>query len=106
MVPLASRLTNDESQVEALRQRMQGAVNVADWDSEKVFKRVAKAADKKLKGIRAWAVDDTGFVKKGKHSVGVKRQYSGTLGRVDNCQVATSLHLASDAAGICIGMRL
>lgn len=106
MVPLASRLINDESQIEAVRQRMQGAVNVAEWDSNIVFQRVAKEATRQLAGVNAWVVDDTGFVKKGTHSAGVQRQYSGTLGRVDNCQVATSLHLASDEAGICIGMQL
>ena len=37
-------------------------------------------------------IDDTGFAKKGTHSVGVARQYSGTLGRVDNCQVLVTSH--------------
>jgi len=54
----------------------------------------------------AYVVDDTGFPKKGPYSVGVCRQYSGTLGRVDNCQVAPSLHVASDEGSGCIGMRL
>jgi SRSO17 transposase len=51
-------------------------------------------------------VDDTGFAKKGTHSVGVGRQYSGTLGRTDNCQVATSLHVAGSRGSGCIGFRL
>ena len=51
-------------------------------------------------------LDDTGFPKKGFKSLGVQRQYSGTLGRIDNCQIATSLHLASEHGGVCIGMRL
>ena len=51
-------------------------------------------------------VDDTGFAKKGEHSVGVTRQYSGTLGRTDNCQMAVSLHLAGDQGSGCIGMQL
>src|SRR5687768_8829504 len=44
--------------------------------------------------------------KKGSHSLGVQRQYSGTLGRVDNCQVAVSLHLAGEAGSACIAMAL
>ena len=56
--------------------------------------------------VEALVIDDTGFPKKGKASVGVARQYSGTLGRTDNCQVATSLHLASEKGSGCIGFRL
>jgi len=62
--------------------------------------------DKELPGIEAFVIDDTGFAKKGDHSVGVERQYSGTLGRVDNCQVAVSLHLAGEQGSGMIGYRL
>ncbi|MEQ1898500.1 MAG: transposase [Vicinamibacterales bacterium] len=58
-----------------------------------------------LPNVTAFVVDDTGFPKKGTHTVGVARQYSGTLGRTDNCQVATSLHLAGARGSGCIGMR-
>jgi len=53
-----------------------------------------------------WIVDDTGFPKKGKHSVGVARQYCGQLGKQDNCQVAVSLSLASTEGSIPIAYRL
>jgi len=56
--------------------------------------------------IEAWIVDDTGFPKKGRHSVGVTRQYCGQLGKQDNCQVAVSLSLANHDASLPIAYRL
>jgi SRSO17 transposase len=53
-----------------------------------------------------WIVDDTGIPKKGKHSVGAGRQYCGQTGKPDNCQVAVSLSLATQAASIPIAWRL
>jgi hypothetical protein len=55
--------------------------------------------------IEAWIVDDTGFPKKGKHSVGVARQYCGQLGKQDNCQVAVSLSVASAEASLALGLQ-
>ena len=104
--PIARRLCQDPSEQEAMRQRLQQAAVVAKWDARELFRRIAVRVDAELPGVDAVVVDDTGFPKKGKHSVGVQRQYSGTLGRVDNCQVAASLHLASEQGGACIGMRL
>src|ERR1700757_4849682 len=56
--------------------------------------------------IEAWIIDDTGFAKKGRHSVGVTRQYCGQLGKQDNCQVAVSLSLANHDASLPIAYRL
>ena len=56
--------------------------------------------------ICAWIVDDTGFPKKGRHSVGVARQYCDQLGKQDNCQVAVSLSVANEAASLPIAYRL
>ncbi len=56
--------------------------------------------------IEAWIIDDTGFPKKGKHSVGVTRQYCGQLGKQDNCQVAVSLSIANHVASLPIACRL
>jgi SRSO17 transposase len=104
--PMAARLVDAASEIQAMRQRLQQAVTVASWGDDELFQRIAQKIDGELPGIEALVVDDTGFPKKGKHSVGVARQYSGTLGRIDNCQVAVSLHLASEAGSGCIGMRL
>jgi SRSO17 transposase len=103
--PMAARLA-ETGDAEGLRQRMQQAVVIATWAEGELFRRIAKQLNEHLPGLEAFVIDDTGFPKKGDHSVGVARQYSGTLGRTDNCQVATSLHLAGEHGSGCIGMRL
>src|SRR5439155_21888290 len=57
-------------------------------------------------GVLAWIVDDTGIVKDGKHSPGVKRQYSGTLGKIGNCQIAVSVHAVGARGMLPLGWRL
>ena len=56
--------------------------------------------------VVAWIVDDTGFPKKGKHSVGVARQYCGQVGKQENCRVAVSLSLATWSSSLPIAYRL
>jgi len=102
---IASRLAPNA--VQAVRQRMQRALQRSRFSHEAVFERIqrtvfGRAADR----IEAYCVDDTGFEKKGEHSVGVQRQYSGTLGKVGNCQIAVSLHGVSDDFSACLSARL
>jgi SRSO17 transposase len=104
--PIAARLVDDEAMVQGMRQRLQEAVAVADWDEGEVYRRLQVRALGELPGINALVFDDTGIQKKGRHSVGVQRQYSGTCGRIENCQVITTLHLASEFGGVSIGSRL
>ena len=54
----------------------------------------------------AWVVEDTGFPKQGTHSVAVERQYSGTLGKTGNCQVAVSVHQVGEQGNVPLGWRL
>ena len=56
--------------------------------------------------IQAWIIDDTGFPKKGSHSVGVARQYCGQVGKQDNCQVAVSLSVATHQGSLPVAYRL
>ena len=104
--PMAGRLVDDPAEISAMRQRLQECVSISAWSDDMVCSRLAARIDAELPGVEALVIDDTGFPKKGKHSVGVQRQYSGTLGRQDNCQVATSLHLASEHGSACIALRL
>ncbi len=57
-------------------------------------------------GVTAWVVDDTGIVKDGEHSPGVKRQYSGTLGKVGNCQITVSVHAVGERGTLPLGWQL
>src|SRR4051794_36500342 len=81
----------------------------AAWSDARVLSRIQELTVPLLEGsgaIEAWILDDTGFPKKGRHSVGVARQYCGQLGKRDNCQVAVSLSLANHAASLPIAWRL
>ena len=57
-------------------------------------------------GVEAWVLDDTGFPKQGKHSPGVKRQYSGTLGKIGNCQIGVSVHAVGERGTAPLGWAL
>jgi SRSO17 transposase len=84
-------------------------VGQASWSDEKVLAKVCEMvlpAIERAGPIEAWIIDDTGFPKKGKHSVGVARQYCGQLGKQDNCQAAVSLSLANRHASLPVRYRL
>jgi SRSO17 transposase len=104
--PMAARLVDESSEIQAMRQRLQECVTTSTWADDALLARLAVKLERDLPALEAFVVDDTGFPKKGRHSVGVARQYSGTLGRIDNCQIAVSLHLAGELGSACIGMRL
>jgi SRSO17 transposase len=79
------------------------------WSDEKVLAKVRQMvlpAIERHRPIEAWIIDDTGFPKKGTHSVGVARQYCGQLGKQDNCQVAVSLSLANADGSLPVAYRL
>lgn len=104
--PMAARLVSDPAEADAMRQRLTDCVGVSAWSDDESFRRLALKFETELPEIEAFVLDDTGFPKKGTLSVGVARQYSGTLGRTENCQVATSLHLAGEKGSGCIGLRI
>ena len=84
-------------------------VGQGDWSDDAVMERIRAHTMPRIEAhgtISAWIVDDTGFPKKGKHSVGVARQYCGQLGKQDNCQVAVSLSIANDHASLPVAYQL
>src|SRR5271170_7690451 len=84
-------------------------VGNAAWSDEKVLAKVREMVlpEVERRGpIEAWIVDDTGFPKQGRHSVGVARQYCGQLGKQDNCQVAVSLSIANHHASLPVAYQL
>ena len=98
--PMAERLP--EGNVQAMQQ----FVGQSPWDWNPVWERLAQRMTKELEPDSAWVIDDTGFPKQGEHSVGVERQYSGTLGKIGNCQVAVSLHHVGEMGNTVLGWRL
>ena len=96
-------LEGERKSIELLAGRVPGAdvqalqqfVGQSPWAWEPVRRRLAQRMEQELEPAAAWIIDDTGFPKQGRHSVGVARQYSGTLGKVDNCQVAVTVHLST-----------
>jgi SRSO17 transposase len=87
-------------------QAMQQFIGQSPWPWDPLRKGLARRLVEALHPVAAWVVDDTGFPKKGPHSVGVARQYSGTLGKIGNCQVAVSLHYATDDAAVPLDFAL
>jgi SRSO17 transposase len=84
-------------------------VGVAAWSDEKVLAKVREMvlpSMQRREPIKAWIIDDTGFPKQGKHSVGVQPQYCGQLGKEANCQVAVSLSIANHSASLPVAYRL
>src|SRR5215204_429564 len=84
-------------------------VGNAAWSNEKVLAKTREMvlpAIERQGPIEAWIIDDTGFPKKGTHSVGVTRQYCGQLGKQDNCQVAVSLSVAHDGGSLPVAFDL
>src|SRR3954451_1294669 len=105
--PMAARV--DPARVGAAHQSLHHFVAKAAWDDAALLAAVrAHALPAMLERgpVRAWLVDDTGLPKKGRLSVGVARQYCGQLGKRENCQVAVTLSVATEAASLPIAYRL
>ena len=84
---------------------MQQFVADSPWDPAVLVRAVAERIAPNI-SVEAWVIDDTGFAKDGRHSPGVKRQYSGTLGKIGNCQIGVSVHAVGRGGTVPLGWAL
>ena len=98
MQPMGERLGVDY-------QQLQQFVSSSPWKVEPVRRALVRKAVQ-LIGPEVWVIDDTGFKKDGGSSPCVARQYSGTLGKIGNCQIGVSIHAATDQASCPLALRL
>ena len=105
--PMAARLAPGD--VRQMHQSLHHLVADAAWSDAALLKQVRgqvlPAITRRHKLI-AWIVDDTGFPKKGRHSVGVARQYCGQVGKQENCRIAVSVSLATEQASLPVRYQL
>ena len=99
--PTLFRLGESPARYESLQQFLADS----PWEPALLVRACAERVAPEI-GVLAWIVDDTGIKKDGEHSPGVKRQWSGTLGKVDNCQVTVSVHAAGTQGTLPLGWRL
>jgi len=107
--PIAARACGDPSLCRAVTDRLLHFIGVAPWSDGGVRQQAARYAIEGMtarENVEAWIVDDTGFPKQGDKSPGVQRQYSGTLGKTGNCQIATSVTIATRTLHLPIDMDL
>ena len=107
--PIAARSCSDPERVGAVHQQLQHFVTESPWSDREVRLNAARYAIEALKAresIEAWQIDDTGFLKQGAHSVGVQRQYTGSAGKIANCQIGVSLTVATRTEQLPIDFEL
>jgi SRSO17 transposase len=105
--PMAARLAPDN--VRRMHQSLHHLVADAPWNDDEMLAQVRRQVLPSMQrhgSVVAWIVDDTGFPKQGKHSVGVARQYCGQVGKHDNCQAAVSLSVSTWTSSLPIAWRL
>jgi SRSO17 transposase len=96
--PIASRLSGNPDRADACHQKLLHFLVDSPWSDREVRRIAARhgiLAMTEEEEICGWSIDDTGFLKQGRHSVGVQRQYTGSAGKVTNCQTAVSLTVST-----------
>jgi len=109
MEPIAARACPDIVGVDAQHQRLSHFMTDSVWSDREVRRVAARHALSAMTArepAQSWIVDDTGFLKQGKHSVGVQRQYTGSAGKITNCQIGVSLSVATATEHVPIDFEL
>jgi SRSO17 transposase len=107
--PIAARICGDPGETKRMHEKLLHFLARATWSDRAVRECAAKYITEvigKREEISTWIIDDTGFLKKGNHSVGVQRQYTGTAGKITNCQVGVSLCVATSTTHVPIDFEL
>jgi SRSO17 transposase len=107
--PIAARVTGSETECKQMHDRLLWFMSRSPWSDTRVRREAAWYAIEALQRhepVTTWILDDTGFLKQGKDSVGVQRQYTGSAGKIANCQLAVSLSIATPTAHVPIDFAL
>jgi SRSO17 transposase len=107
--PISARACADDKRIEAHHQRLLHFLTDSEWSDREVRRcaaRYATTAMVERDPILAWIVDDTGFIKQGSHSVGVQRQYTGSAGKITNCQIGVSLSITTRTEHVPVDFEL
>lgn len=107
--PIAATASADVQMCEPVHHRLLRFLRDSPWSDREVRRVAARYAIEAMtreEPIRTWIIDDTGFLKQGTHSVGVQRQYTGSAGKIANCQIAVSLSVATRSAHVPIDFAL
>jgi SRSO17 transposase len=107
--PIAARACPDPEKLDAMHQRLLHFAVDSRWSDREVRRAAAQYAISAMverEPVEVWIVDDTGFLKQGAHSVGVQRQYTGSAGKITNCQIGVSLSIATRTEHVPIDFEL
>lgn len=107
--PIAARACGDRERTHAVHEQLIHFLAASPWQDTPVRQYAAKHAVEAMQTqgpIRTWIIDDSGFLKQGKHSPGVQRQYTGSAGKTTNCQIGVSLVMATEHAHVATDFRL
>jgi len=107
--PIAARACGDVNGIDPLHQRLLHFLADSTWSDRQMRREASQHAIDALsqrESIESWIIDDTGWLKQGKHSVGVQRQYTGSAGKIANCQIGVSLTISTESEQLPIDFEL